>query len=105
MGLTNSPATFQHFMNNIFQDMANVFVIVYLDDILIFSKNISKHHKHVQEVLSHFQKHHLWVKPEKFIFHSDWVKFLGFIISGQGVSMDQAKLATILAWPTPHNIK
>ena len=105
MGLTKSPATFQHFMNDIFQDMADVFVIVYLDDILIFSKNISEHRNHVRQVLAHLRKHHLWVKPEKSIFHSDWVEFLGFIISGQGVSIDQAKSATILTWPTPHNIK
>ena len=52
MGLTNSPATFQYFMNDIFQDMANVFVIVYLDYILIFSKDIKEHRHHVQKVLS-----------------------------------------------------
>ena len=84
---------------------ADVFVIVYLDDILIFSKNISKHHNHIRQVLARLWKHHLWVKPKKSIFHSDWVEFLGFIVSGQGVSMDQAKSAAILAWPTPHNIK
>ena len=76
MGLTNFPETFQHFMNNIFQDMANVFVIVYLNDILIFSKDIKEHRHHLRKVLVRLWKYHLWVKPEKLIFHLTWVEFL-----------------------------
>jgi hypothetical protein len=103
MGLTNSPATFQHFMNDIFQDMADIFVIIYLDDILIFSKNIEDHHQHVRQVLDRLRKKLLWVKPKKSIFHTDWVEFLGFIVS-KDVAMDEAKSSAIFAWPIPTNI-
>ena len=88
--LTNAPAIFQHFMNDIFQDMAHLFVIVYLDDILIFLKNKEDHQKHVWMVLEH-QKYNLFIKPEKCQFHLDWVEFLGFIVSPAGVSMDVEK--------------
>ncbi|QRV88673.1 Transposon Tf2-1 polyprotein [Ceratobasidium sp. AG-Ba] len=59
-GLTNAPATFQHFMNDIFRDILDVYVIIYLDDILVFSKNEADHEKHVREVLSRLQRHHLY---------------------------------------------
>ena len=104
-GLTNAPATFQFFMNDIFQDMADIFVVVYLDDILIFSKNQHDHHKHVRMVLTRLREHNLFVKPEKCLFHSDWVEFLGFIISPAGVAMDVEKTADISKWPVPTNLR
>jgi Reverse transcriptase (RNA-dependent DNA polymerase) len=92
-------------MNDIFQDMADVFVVVYLDDILIFSKKRHDHHKHVRMVLTRLREHNLFVKPEKCLFHSDWVEFLGFIISPAGVAMDTEKTATISKWPGPTNLR
>jgi hypothetical protein len=80
-GMTNSPASFQHFMNDIFRDLADDFVVVYLDDILIFSKDPSKHEKHVRIVLDQLKKHNLHAKPEKCTFHTDTVKYLGYIVS------------------------
>jgi hypothetical protein len=104
-GLTNAPATFQHYMNSIFSNVLDKFVVVYLDDILIFSRNPEEHKEHVTEVLSHLQKHQLYAKPEKCKFSVDTTEFLGFIISPSGISMAQSKVDTILKWPTPKTVK
>ena len=92
MGLTNAPATFQHFMNDIFQDMSDLFVMVYLDDILVFSESIELHEGHVQRVLSRLRENNLHVKPEKSLFHTYSIEFLRFMISPTGISMDVAKI-------------
>ena len=76
-GLTNAPAAFQRFMNNIFSDLLDVCVVIYLDDILIYSNNMSKHHQHVKEVLKHLRKAGLYAKAEKYEFHSESVEYLG----------------------------
>ena len=80
MGLTNALATFQHFMNDIFQDMSNLFVMVYLDDILVFSESIEQHQDHIQCVLTHLWENNLHVKPEKSLFHMHSIEFLGFMV-------------------------
>ena len=105
MGLTNAPATFQHFMNDIFQDMSDLFVVVYLDDILVFSESIELHQGHVQRVLSRLWENNLHVKPEKSLFHTHSIKFLGFMISPTGISMDIAKTKATSDWPVPLNLK
>lgn len=104
-GMSNSPATFQHFMNNIFRDMVDVFVVVYLDDILIFSDNMADHRKHVRMVLERLREHNLHAKLEKSTFHTDTIEYLGFIISPEGVAMDKAKTDVIQSWPTPRNVR
>jgi hypothetical protein len=104
-GLTNAPATFQRLMNSIFSDILDGFVVIYLDDILIFSKNPSDHAAHVREVLSRLRKHRLFAKPEKCEFSVDSTEFLGFVVSPSGVSMAQDKVDTILKWPAPRNVK
>lgn len=104
-GMTNSPATFQHFMNDIFRDMADDFVVIYLDDILIFSLDPAKHEEHVRLVLDRLRQHNLHVKPEKCQFHTDTTEYLGFIVSPDGVAMDPAKTSVIRDWPTPRNLK
>jgi len=105
MGLTNAPATFQHFMNDIFQDMSDIFVVVYLDDILIYSDSEEAHHDHVRLVLTRLQQHNLHVKPEKSLFHTYSIEFLGFMVSPTGIAMDVAKTEAISNWPTPSNVK
>src|SRR6266481_5026551 len=105
MGLTNAPATFQHFMNDIFQDMSDLFVVVYLDDILVFSKSVEEHRGHVRRVLLRLRENNLHVKPEKSLFHTRSIEFLGFMVSPSGVSMDVAKTDAITKWPTPSNVK
>jgi hypothetical protein len=104
-GLTNALATFQRFMNDIFQDFLNNCVIVYLDDILIFSNNLAFHRKHVKEVLCRLQKHGLYAWPDKCEFHQDTVKYLGFVLSPEGLRMFLDKIDSILKWPTLQKVK
>ena len=104
-GLTNAPAAFQRFMNDIFQDLLDVYVVVYLDDILIYSDTPEAHRKHVREVLRRLRKHGLYARPDKCEFHSETVEYLGYILSPEGLTMSSDKIKTILDWPTPQKVK
>ena len=104
-GLTNAPATFQHMMNEIFADIMDQFVVIYLNDILIFSFDPSQHAEHVREVLSRLCKHGLYAKLEKCEFDVDSIEFVGYIIFPQGLGMDPKKVAVIQSWPIPKSIK
>jgi len=79
-------------MNNIFSDLLDVCVIVYLDDILIYSNNLENHKNHVKEVLRKLHNNGLYASPTKYAFHQRRVEFLGFIISPEGVQMDKKKV-------------
>jgi len=74
-GLTNAPAAFQQFMNNILSDLPDVLVIIYLDDILIYSDDMSKHKQHVKEVLWRLQKHSLYTNADKCKFYKTTVEY------------------------------
>ena len=104
-GLTNAPMTFQRFMNTIFADLLDHFIVVYLDDILIFSKDPAEHKANICEVLSCLRKYKLFAKAKKCKFSVDTTKFLSFVVSPSGISMSQLKVNTILKWPTPHSLK
>ena len=104
-GLTNAPATFQYFMNDIFHDLLDVCVVVYLDDILIYSDDLDTHRKQVKDVLSRLRKHNLHARPEKSGFHMDSIEYLGVIISPTGIAMDPEKVKVILDWPAPTTVK
>jgi len=104
-GLTNTPASFQRFMNNVFKDLLDICVVVYLDDILIYSDTPGDHLKHIQEVLCRLRKNNLFAKVEKCEFDADKTNFLGFIVSLEGLQMDEAKIHTIRTWPTPRKVK
>ena len=104
-GLTNAPASFQRFMNDIFADMLDVCVVVYLDDILIYSPDKATNRKQVQEVLRRLRANGLFAKPEKCDFYCERIEFLGYILSPEGLTMDQAKVQTILDWPEPRRVK
>jgi hypothetical protein len=104
-GLSNAPAAFQRFMNNIFSDLLDVNVIVYLDDILIYSDDPAAHRSHVREVLQRLRKHGLYTGPEKCLFSVDTVKYLGYILSPSGLTMDSAKIQIIQDWPEPRKVK
>ena len=84
-GLTNAPATFQAFINNVLQGYLDQFVVIYLDDILIYSKTKEQHVQHIRKVLQALQNAGLRVKPEKSLFHSKEVHFLGFIVTPEGL--------------------
>ena len=104
-GLTNAPATFQYFMNDVFKDMTDDFVVVYIDDILIYSDNLEEHRRHVRKVLQRLREYNLHAKPEKSEFFRQSIEYLGFLISPQGVEMDPAKVDAVLSWPAPTTVK
>ncbi|KAF8761550.1 hypothetical protein RHS01_01325 [Rhizoctonia solani] len=104
-GLTNAPAAFQHFMNNLFRDLIDVTVVIYLDNILIFSEDPANHPNHVREVLSRLMKNQLFCKLSKCHFHVTTVDYLGIVISPAGFSMDQKKVEAVTSWPTPEMVK
>jgi len=104
-GLTNAPAAFQRFMNDVFSNLLDVCVVVYLDDILIYSNDITQHQKHVKEVLKRLQKAGLYAKAEKCEFHSDSVEYLGYVLSSSGLTMSNAKVKTIQEWPESKKVK
>ncbi|KAF8761978.1 hypothetical protein RHS01_00172 [Rhizoctonia solani] len=104
-GLTNAPAAFQHFMNNLFRDLIDVTVVIYLDNILIFSENPEDHPAHVREVLSQLMKNQLFCKLSKCHFHVTTVDYLGIVISPSGFSMDQKKVEAVTSWPQPRTVK
>jgi hypothetical protein len=104
-GLTNASAVFQHLMNDIFWEYMDKFVVVYLDDILIFSKDQESHDKHVRLVLATLREHGLYAKMEKCEFNKSLVAFLGYVISPDGIFMDKSKVETIQCWATPSSVK
>jgi len=104
-GLTNTPAAFQQFVNTIFADMLDVCIIVYLDDILIYSEDMESHQQHVWEVLCRLQLHSLFAKLEKCEFHSDSVEYLSYQLSPDSLTMSPDKIQTISDWPEPQKVK
>ena len=94
-GLTNAPAVFQRLMNNIFADLLDICVLVYLNDILIYSDNPVDHKKHVREVLLCLQNNKLYACADKCSFHQDMVKYLGYILALDGLTMDHSKVKVI----------
>ncbi|XP_044448015.1 uncharacterized protein [Triticum aestivum] len=100
-GLANAPGTFQALMNNIFGPYLRKFVLVFFHDILIFSKSLTEHIAHLQIVLQLLKEHQLFAKMSKCVFGVQQVEYLGHIITGEGVSIDSAKVAAIADWPLP----
>uniref|UniRef100_A0A8K9UZ16 Gypsy retrotransposon integrase-like protein 1 n=1 Tax=Oncorhynchus mykiss TaxID=8022 RepID=A0A8K9UZ16_ONCMY len=100
-GLANAPAVFQALVNDVLRDMLNIFVFVYLDDILIFSPSLQIHVQHVRRVLQRLLENCLFVKAEKCTFHASSVTFLGSVISAEGIKMDPAKVQAVIDWPAP----
>ena len=88
-------------MNDIFSNMLDVSVIVYLNDILIYSDDMTKHKVHVKDVLQGLQANELYASPSKCEFHKDTVEYLRFILSPDGLHMSEDKIKTILDWPEP----
>jgi hypothetical protein len=104
-GLTNAPATFMRLMHTALGDLLDRFVLVYLDDIMIFSKSAQDHEKHVREVLDRLRSHNLVIKRSKCSFFSRQVEYLGHVISAMGIQPSPAKIAAISQWPAPKSVQ
>ena len=100
-GLTNAPAVFQNLVNDLLRDMINKFVVVFLDDILVFSRSLDEHVLHVRTVLQRLLENRLFVKAEKCVFHSPSVEFLGHIIERGSVKTDPKKVMAVTNWEQP----
>lgn len=104
-GLTNAPASCQRLVNDKLHEYLDIFVVAYLDDILIYSKTKNEHIEHVLKVLAKMKEARLLLEPEKCEFHKEELTFLGFIVGRNGVKMDPAKVEAVLDWPTPGTVK
>ena len=102
-GLTNAPSTFQCLMNSIFAPFIRKFVLVFMDDILIYSMNLVDHISHLQQVFEILRKHQLFLKRSKCTFAQPKLEYLGYIISTKGVSTDPEKIKVMRNWPVPTN--
>jgi hypothetical protein len=107
-GLYNAPGMFQHFVNNNFREYLDEFLVIYLNDLLIYSETLEEHKRHVRLVLKRLQEAGLYVKLQKCQFHTTKVSFLRFMISSEGVHMNPAKVEAVLGWERPksaHNVQ
>jgi transposase InsO family protein len=104
-GLTNAPSTFQGLMNSIFKPFLRKFVLVFFDDILIYSKSWEDHLQHVDKVLQLLKEQQLYAKPSKCFFGVKEVDYLGHIVSHEGVKVDPNKIKAMMDWPIPKTLK
>jgi hypothetical protein len=104
-GLTNAPATLQAIMNNIFAPLLRKSVLVFMDDILVFSKTLEDHEKHLAEVLQILASNHMFIKRSKCSFAQPQLEYLGHIIGAQGVATDPTKVKVVQEWPIPSTVK
>ncbi len=100
-GLCNAPATFQRLMNDVMSPFLGRFVLVFIDDVLVYSHSRSEHLAHLRFVLSALRKHLLYAKLSKCMFCEQKVHYLGHVVSAEGISPDPAKLAAVRDWPVP----
>lgn len=103
-GLTNAPATFQALMNFIFKRHIRKFILVFFDDILVYSKTLKEHIQHLRETLQILREQQLYAKMSKCVFAAPQVEYLGHIISSEGVATDPNKILTVKTWPLPKTI-
>jgi hypothetical protein len=100
-GLTNAPAFFMHLMNKVFMDYLDTFVVIFIDDILVYSKSEAEHEKHLILVLQRLREHKLYAKLSKCEFWIAEVPFLGHVISKGGIAVDPGKVKDVLDWVIP----
>eukprot|EP00253_Pinus_taeda_P017239 PITA_17239 len=103
-GLTNAPATFMCLMNSVFHQYLDKFVLIFIDDILIYSRNRKEHEEHLRIVLQTLREHQLYGKFNKCDFYKEQIQYLGHIITKEGIAVDPEKIKTIMDWPTPKDV-
>lgn len=103
-GLTNAPSTFQSIMNDVFRPYLRRFVLVFFDDILVYSPDVSTHQKQLETMLKVLKQHQFYANAKKCSFGNNEVSYLGHIISGEGVAADPEKVEAIVNWPQPKNV-
>jgi hypothetical protein len=103
-GLTNAPAYFMNLMNKVFMEYLDKFVMVFIDDILIYSRSEVEHEEHLHLVLQKLRDHRLYAKLSKSEFWLKQVAFLGHIVSKGGISMDPSKVQDVLSWNAPASV-
>lgn len=104
-GLTNAPASFQSLMNEVFSEFLQKFVLIFFDDILVYSSSLQEHVEHLKLVFDKLQAYKLFVKRSKCAFAQPQIEYLGHIISSDGVSADKRKIQAMLEWPVPKTVK
>ena len=104
-GLTNAPGFFMQLMQHILEKGLDNFVIVFLDDILVFSKSLPDHIQHVNEVLTTLRANKLFAKQSKCSLFKQRIDFLGYVISSNGIEMESNKVQQIISWPQPQTVK
>jgi hypothetical protein len=104
-GLTNAPTFFMHLMNKVFMDYLDTFVVIFIDDILIYSISEAEHEKHLRLVLQRLREHKLYAKLSKCEFWIVEVPFLGHVISKGGIAVDPGKVKDVLNWVVPQTVK
>jgi hypothetical protein len=103
-GLTNAPAHFMYLMNSIFMPELDKFVVVFIDDILIYSKSEEEHEQHLQVILQWLHDHQLYSKFSKCAFWLKKVFFLEHVISAEGIAVDPNKIQDVLDWKSPSSV-
>ncbi|CAA7040954.1 unnamed protein product [Microthlaspi erraticum] len=103
-GLTNAPATFQGLMNFVFQSFLRNFVLIFFDDILVYSSSLESHVRHLCRVFELMRTNNLFAKQSKCIFATKWVEYLGHYIEAKGISTDPSKVKAVNEWPVPKDL-
>ena len=104
-GLTNAPSTFQALMNSIFRPYLRKFVLVFFDDILVYSQSMDAQVSHLRTVLEVLMSNQLYAKQSKCVFGCTEVEYLGHVISREGVRADSKKISSMVQWPIPNSVK
>eukprot|EP00253_Pinus_taeda_P031631 PITA_31631 len=103
-GLTNAPATFMCLINSVFHKYLDKFVLMFIDDILIYSRNVKEREEHLRLVLQTLHEHQLYTKYSKCDFYKEQIQYLGHIITKEGIAVDPEKIRTIMEWPIPKDV-